>query len=356
MPPWSPTEALEVSEYSDEGNLRHWIPHILLFALKFCLSAAVDTGQLHARLKTSPGGIFLGVCTQFVCLPICGAATCYVLDLPVEVGVALILVTNSPGGSFSNWWCSVFNADLAMSVAMTAISTIAGLVILPFNLFIYSHIVYGDDYLSEAEYWVIVEVIVVVLVALGCGLFTSWLIKRYNDNPYPPVRSLFILLGSTFGLLLLVYSIIVSSFTDAHTTTLWQKPFKIYLAVFIPLLLGLLTVVPFSKNPRLHLEPPQRVAVVVEALYQNIALAQAAALMMFKGAHRANAVSIPILYGGAEMLVLGVFCLVAHYAHWTLVNPKEDTLWTAITRNFQERADPKLMADDSASKGYGTRG
>ena len=31
-------------------------------------------------------------------------------------GITLLIVASSPGGSYSNLWCSLFNADLALSV------------------------------------------------------------------------------------------------------------------------------------------------------------------------------------------------------------------------------------------------
>ena len=37
----------------------------------------------------------------------------------------------------AGWWCSLCNADLALSVAMTSASTLACLVALPFNIFLY---------------------------------------------------------------------------------------------------------------------------------------------------------------------------------------------------------------------------
>ena len=49
------------------------------------------------------------------------------------------------GGSFSNWWCSVFNVDLALSVALTTISTACSVFMLPLNLFVYARLAYGHS-------------------------------------------------------------------------------------------------------------------------------------------------------------------------------------------------------------------
>ena len=46
----------------------------------------------------------------------------------------LQVVVSYPGGAYSNWWCSLFNADLMLSVASTALSTLLSAALLPLNL------------------------------------------------------------------------------------------------------------------------------------------------------------------------------------------------------------------------------
>ena len=59
-------------------------------------------------------------------------------------GITLIATTCSPGGAYSNWWCSLFNADLALSIAMTAVSTFVSVGFLPLNILIYVSAAYGS--------------------------------------------------------------------------------------------------------------------------------------------------------------------------------------------------------------------
>ena len=63
---------------------------------------------------------------------------------PQVYGVTLLILCSSPGGSYSNWWCSVFNADLALSVAMTTTSTFFAMVMLPLNTLMYVNFAYGS--------------------------------------------------------------------------------------------------------------------------------------------------------------------------------------------------------------------
>ena len=43
----------------------------------------------------------------------------------------LMVVVSSPGGAYSNWWCSLFNADLALSITATTCSTVLSVGLLP---------------------------------------------------------------------------------------------------------------------------------------------------------------------------------------------------------------------------------
>ena len=104
------------------------VAYCLTFTLVFGLSASVDVRSFGAKFKRLTG-ILLGMACQFVLLPLLGLCTVLLFDLEPVTGITLLVVTSSPGGSYSNWWCSLFNADLALSVAMTTASSVRCLAI-----------------------------------------------------------------------------------------------------------------------------------------------------------------------------------------------------------------------------------
>jgi hypothetical protein len=71
----------------------------------------------------------------------------------MRAGITLLILCSSPGGSYSNWWCSLFNADLALSVAMTTCSTFAAMLMLPINTLLYVKLAYGSDSSVELDWW-----------------------------------------------------------------------------------------------------------------------------------------------------------------------------------------------------------
>lgn len=103
------------------------------------MSATVDVKHLRQQVHNKCA-IATGFLLQFFLMPLLGYLSVLLLNdhgLSEPMAISLLIVTASPGGGFSNWWCSLFNADLALSVTMTTISTLASTFMLPANLLLY---------------------------------------------------------------------------------------------------------------------------------------------------------------------------------------------------------------------------
>jgi len=301
----------------------------LLFLLKVNIAASVDMRAFIARLDRK-GGMFIGVSCQFIILPFCGFCIAKILQLEPLYGMALMVIMTSPGGSFSNWWCSIFNADLAMSVAMTGASTLVGCVMLPVNLIMYCTLLYGESTFTGAHFMAVVCSLTVIIVALFIGLGISW----WMDSE--KARDRFVSVANLVGIALFVLSIFVSE--HKSRTPVWQKPLSLHIAIATPIVLAILLTVGVTSIPCFKLSRPELVAVVIEACYQNPGLATSIVISMFSGKDAGDAVAVPILYGTYEALLLGLFCLCSHFAGWTFVSPSEVSLCQAIKGNYQNRA------------------
>ena len=76
--------------------------NVLLFLLVFGMSATVEIGHLREQLGNKKA-IITGICCQFILLPLLGFLVVLFMKLPHAVGITLLVVTSSPGGSYSNW-------------------------------------------------------------------------------------------------------------------------------------------------------------------------------------------------------------------------------------------------------------
>ena len=84
-----------------------------------------------ARVATRPGTVAAGFVGQFLIMPAAGwsVASTFALEPPLAVG--LILVACCPGGTASNVVTAMARGDVALSVLMTACTTLGAVVLTP---------------------------------------------------------------------------------------------------------------------------------------------------------------------------------------------------------------------------------
>mmetsp|Transcript_20610 Transcript_20610/g.23513 ORF Transcript_20610/g.23513 Transcript_20610/m.23513 type:complete len:414 (-) Transcript_20610:372-1613(-) len=295
----------------------------LLFCLVFGMSATVDIGCMMAQMRNKRA-IFAAIILQFLVLPGLGFIVVRALDMSAAMGITLLVITSSPGGSYSNWWCSMFNADLALSVTMTAISTLLSIFMLPLNLLIYARMSYEANVIAQLNWISIFVSLMIVVTAIGLGLWASEKFNSHNFNLHANR------LGNFAGISLVLFSAILSN-TDADSQ-IWERPWRFYVGVAMPCVLGL--IVANIVGTSFRLPRPERVTVSVECCYQNVGIATSVALTMFKGDEMAEAIGVPFYYGLIEAAVLGLYCIIAWKAGWTKA-PRNISLWKAITTSYE---------------------
>lgn len=326
---------------------------LLLFILVFGMSATVETKQLVKQIHNKVA-LLIGLLLQFVILPFCGFIVILILKLPITMGITLLVITSSPGGSYSNWWCSMFNAELALSVTMTALSTILSTIMLPINLLIYARILYSSDVVSSLNWAALFTELIVVIGAITCGLVSSFVLSSKETNNRNGMLAAFHkranLLGNIAGIALITLSITISS-TDQQAA-LWDQSIAFYVGVAMPAVLGL-SIATFLAM-KANLDKPERVAVAVEACYQNTGIATSVAITMFGGDGTSNdvdasgengirnnnnddlatAIGVPLYYGIVEALGLAVYCLVCWKLGWTKA-PKDENICKVIYNSYE---------------------
>ena len=88
-------------------------------------------GEDFRILASRPQDIVIGAIAQFTFMPLIAWTLVRVLGLPREVGVGLMLVGCCPGGVSSNIMSFLCRGDVAFSVGMTTVSTLAAPLMTP---------------------------------------------------------------------------------------------------------------------------------------------------------------------------------------------------------------------------------
>ena len=302
----------------------------LLFSLVFGMSATVDINHMLKQIRNWRA-LMIGVSLQFMILPFIGFLVVKILKLDAVIGITLLVVTSSPGGSYSNWWCSMFNADLALSVTMTAVSTLLSTVMLPLNLVLYTRWTYSPVVVKSLDWTALFVSLLTVCTGIACGLAASAVSARHGHAQQVRFHQRANRLGNVAGLALITLSITVSSST--HQAAIWDQDASFYIGVALPAVLGLGMATYMAT--RFRLDKPERVAVAVEACYQNTGIATSVALTMFDSEEDlATAIGVPLYYGIVEAVILGIFCLVCWKLNWTKA-PADDNICKVITNSYE---------------------
>lgn len=99
---------------------------VIMFGMGLTLTAPD-----FALIARRPWPILLGVCIQYVIMPIAALVVVWVFGLDPVLAVGVILVGCAPGGTASNVVSYLAKGDVALSVAMTSVSTLLSPIVTP---------------------------------------------------------------------------------------------------------------------------------------------------------------------------------------------------------------------------------
>ncbi len=129
------------------------------------------TFESFRRVLRMPGVVALGVGLQFLIMPLAAWLIALALRLPPQLMAGLVLVGACPGGTASNVVCYLSKGNVALSITLTAVSTVVAVFMTPVLTWLYVGqtvpVPVGQMLLSILK-------IVIVPVTLGV-LVNSWL-------------------------------------------------------------------------------------------------------------------------------------------------------------------------------------
>ncbi|MBQ4063257.1 MAG: bile acid:sodium symporter family protein [Bacteroidaceae bacterium] len=107
-----------------------WIVMPILIVLMFLLGTELNKNAF-INVVHHPKAVILGMMGQIIVLPAIAFAIAWLFDVPSVYFMGLVLVACCPGGSSSNVFSMLAKGDVALSVTLTAISSIITLFTLP---------------------------------------------------------------------------------------------------------------------------------------------------------------------------------------------------------------------------------
>lgn len=107
-----------------------WIVMPILIILMFLLGIDLDK-KAFTDVVRNPKAVLIGMVGQIVVLPLVAYALALMLELPPVYFMGIVLIACCPGGSSSNVFSMLAKGDVALSVTLTAFSSMLTLFTLP---------------------------------------------------------------------------------------------------------------------------------------------------------------------------------------------------------------------------------
>ena len=152
-----------------------WIVLPILTLLMFDLGLALRFEDF-GKVFRNPWPIVVALFGQLVLLPAIALGLAYLFHLPAVFFIGLVLIACCPGGSSSNVFSKLAKGDVALSVTLTAISSIVTLFTIPFIMSWATRLVGESMGISLPVGNLIKQNLVLMLlpVLLGIGIHYAW--------------------------------------------------------------------------------------------------------------------------------------------------------------------------------------
>jgi BASS family bile acid:Na+ symporter len=154
---------------------------VIMFGMGLTLSP-----QDFRIVFSRPKDIIIGCLAQFTIMPLLALGLSWAFALPKELALGVILVGCCPGGTASNVITYLAKGDLALSVGMTATSTLLAPLITPLLVWLLAGTMVEVDTIG-----MLLSIVYVVIAPIAVGLIFQRYLPKFTKEivPYLPAFS-----------------------------------------------------------------------------------------------------------------------------------------------------------------------
>ena len=263
---------------------------IIMFGVGSSLTIDDFTRLMRIRLP-----VYLGLAGQLLGLPLLALGTALAFDLSTELAIGLMILSACPGGTTSNVLCHVLRGNLALSVTLTALTTLICVLSTPVLIGVYISLFAGEQGPEFSMINTIFGLILITLLPVSLGMLFR------HHYPFAAIRhdQFF----RRFSMLFML--IMIAAISWQERTMLQNHFFEVVgatlslnlLAIALGLILGIATKLPM----------PDSLTLGIEVGVQNATMAILIAIVFLDTASYAIT---PGIYGITMYIGVGLLALI----------------------------------------------
>jgi BASS family bile acid:Na+ symporter len=174
------------------------------------------------QLKNQKKALFTGLASQYLLLPFLTYLLILMLTPSPGIALGMILVAACPGGNVSNFFTLLSRGNVALSVTLTAFSSLLAFVITPANFFFWSSLAGYKSLLRSFEIDfmdLFINMILILLLPLVLGMLVNRFFPNVSEKISKPVRTTSILILIGFIVVTLYFN--AAAFRDYILMVFW---------------------------------------------------------------------------------------------------------------------------------------
>lgn len=190
-------------------SLFNWIKpgiNYLLMLVMFTMGITLRFNDFR-RVLIRPAPVAAGICIHYTIMPLAAFLLAKLLGMPADLAAGMVLVGAVASGTASNVMTYLARGDLAVSITLSAISTLVGVVATPFLTYLYV-----DTSIVVPVKSMLVDILKIVILPIGLGLFVNHMFGGFvkKVEPYLPLSSMICILAILACVVSLSHSSITS--------------------------------------------------------------------------------------------------------------------------------------------------
>ncbi|MGY3795547.1 bile acid:sodium symporter family protein [Aquimarina sp. 433] len=250
------------------------------------------------RILIYPKAILVGLINQLIILPLVGFTLVSILSLEPEIAIGIMILAACPGGATSNLISHLAHGDTALSVTLTAFSSLITIITIPFIVnFSLLHFLSENQTIQLNVVETIIQIFVIIIIPVVVGM----IIRKYNEvfalKMAKPVR-----IASAVVLALVIVGILVKE-KDNFLSYLQEAGFVAFLLNILTMAIGYYSAKLFKVHHK------GAISIGIESGIQNGTLAISIAIAILHNTSYAIApavYSLLMFFTGGLAIFLGI--------------------------------------------------